>query len=127
MRKQEYIVRSRELNKNSAKQTKDNNVPCSCHKTVQCPCNKNTQSYSGDNFRLFPSGNTRLYACSTLLERGMNPRRDTFNLLESPDDCRTDGRTTVQPQDVTAAELCSELKQQNQNEWHRTENGKNEF
>ena len=124
VRKQEYIVRSRELNKNIAKQTPDSDKPCPCNIIAQCPCNKNKSHQGSNNVRLFPCGNMRLYECSTLLERGMDSHRDTFNLLKPPDDCRTDVKTTAQPQDDATAELCSELTPFNKNKFSRTENGK---
>ena len=54
----------------------------------------------------------------------MDSHRDTFNLLKPPDDCRTDVKTTAQPQDGATAELCSELTPFNRNKFSRTENGK---
>ena len=131
VRKQEYIARSRELNKNISKQTGGSNAPCPyntttrcpCKIIARCPCNNNAQCYPGNSVRLFPSGNTRLYECSTILERGMNSPTDTFNFLKLPDVCRADGRRTHQPQDVTK-ELCSELNSSNQSEWSPTNNSK---
>ena len=123
MRKQEYIVRSRELNKNIAKQTQDSDKPCPCNIIAQCPCNNDKSHQGSNNVMLFPCSNARLYECSTLLERGMDSHRDTFNLLKPPD-CGTDVRTTTQPQDITTAELCSEFTPLNQNQFSRTENGK---
>ena len=124
MRKQEYIVRSRELNKNIPKQTENSDKPCACNIIAQCPCNNDESHQSSNNVRLFPCGNTRLYECSTLLERGMDPHRGTFNLLKPPDDGGTGDRTTSQPEDVTTAELCSEITPINPNKGSGQENSK---